>query len=421
MATPRLVLERWFLVGVFVIPFVCLFAPGGLTIIGAALGFASLIAGAWRCARYHRGMLLLVCAFLLWAGLTTLWSIAPADSFSRWTKVVAVLVALAAALLAVNELGSSARANLQTTLAISWAAALVLMAIDTLVLHGDILHLVRPPYAESVWTFVPYKRSAAMLTLLAPAVLSILVGRGRLLLAATQLGLLCLVLWTISATTALLTLIAGISTFGLCAVVPKSWLRGVPAVVAAIMFLTPAVIMVVPRDMSPLASSVSTSALHRAAIWRFAVDRIAERPLFGWGMDSSRAIPGGKSPAPLVHWLRAGHPTDAQPDDLIRYLEDTQPELMPLHPHNVALQWWMELGGIGAVLAALVTWRLGFGVVSTNADRCRPAAGAATLVIAMTLAAASYGAWQSWWLSALGITAICAVFTWSENEPRVQV
>jgi O-antigen ligase len=36
------------------------------------------------------------------------------------------------------------------------------------------------------------------------------------------------------------------------------------------------------------------SVWHRAEIWSFVASRIVERPIAGWGLDSSRALPGGK-------------------------------------------------------------------------------------------------------------------------------
>ena len=79
------------------------------------------------------------------------------------------------------------------------------------------------------------------------------------------------------------------------------------------------------------ADAIKGSAGHRLLIWSFVGERIAERPLLGWGLDASRAIPGGK--------------------------EEIRPGLtrLPLHPHNAALQVWLELGMPGALLAALLS------------------------------------------------------------------
>src|SRR5207244_777034 len=82
--------------------------------------------------------------------------------------------------------------------------------------------------------------------------------------------------------------------------------------------------------------SLRTSALHRLIIWRFATDHIAERPVLGWGMDASRELPGGKTS--VRDYL------DLPPSIVL------EGSVMPLHPHDAILQWWVELGIIGAVL-----------------------------------------------------------------------
>ena len=127
------------------------------------------------------------------------------------------------------------------------------------------------------------------------------------------------------------------------------------------------------------ADSVKNSGGHRLLIWRFAGDRIAEHPLIGWGLDSSRMVPGGKEQA--------------------RQWQD----LMPLHPHNAALQLWLELGLPGAALFALLVsllwWRL--------ADAAWPplytAAAGGGLTAALVILFEAYGVWQEWWLGALAL------------------
>jgi exopolysaccharide production protein ExoQ len=122
---------------------------------------------------------------------------------------------------------------------------------------------------------------------------------------------------------------------------------------------------------------VKFSAWHRLMIWSFAGDRIAERPLRGWGLDASRAIPGGDGPISQGRvWL-------------------------PLHPHNAAIQVWLELGVPGAVLFALIVAWLWFGLAETNWPRLFTAAAGASLTTALVAAIGAYGIWQEWWIGAL--------------------
>jgi O-antigen ligase len=121
------------------------------------------------------------------------------------------------------------------------------------------------------------------------------------------------------------------------------------------------------------------SAGHRLLIWSFVGDRIAEHPLRGWGLDTSRSIPGGS--------------VDARPGE--KYL--------PLHPHNSALQVWLELGAPGAVLFALVIaglwWRLG----DARWPRLYSAATFGSFTAALAVAAAGWGIWAEWWLGTLAL------------------
>lgn len=116
----------------------------------------------------------------------------------------------------------------------------------------------------------------------------------------------------------------------------------------------------------------------RVHIWRFAAERINERPWLGWGMDASRV------------W----------------------PDNIPLHPHNAALQVWLELGLVGAAIAALF-WTWLWGRMGAIAERSRTSAamGAAVAAAYLTIGGLSFGVWQEWWLAlgALGVV-VCQVF-----------
>jgi O-antigen ligase len=135
------------------------------------------------------------------------------------------------------------------------------------------------------------------------------------------------------------------------------------------------------------------SAAHRLIIWQFVGERIAERPLLGWGLDSSRAIPGGH--------------------DTVQSFS----ERLPLHPHNAALQLWLELGVLGGMLGAfIVAWP------ALRIDRAlargAPQAVAVGLVAATAVVALlGFGIWQSWWVATLGLVSMCAVAILPSSAP----
>jgi O-antigen ligase len=115
-------------------------------------------------------------------------------------------------------------------------------------------------------------------------------------------------------------------------------------------------------------------------IWKFTADRIAERPMFGWGYDSSRAIPGSTA------------------------LLNTASPALPLHPHNGLLQWWLELGAVGAALggALLIGLLRAIGRIGRAPDR---AAALGLYAGAMTVVNLSFGIWQGWWVATLFLSA----------------
>lgn len=102
----------------------------------------------------------------------------------------------------------------------------------------------------------------------------------------------------------------------------------------------------------------------RLGFWRHAVGWIADHPIRGWGLDASRVFGPG----------------------------------IILHPHDAALQVWLELGGVGAVLAAA------FWVLSLRRlERLKPDVAAiglgASAVVFLWFGAVNFGEWQEWWLA----------------------
>lgn len=135
------------------------------------------------------------------------------------------------------------------------------------------------------------------------------------------------------------------------------------------------------------------SAQHRVAIWEFSVERIADKPLLGWGFDASRHIGaafGG--------------------------IGETGRDILPLHPHNAPLQFLLELGAIGALLAlgvlCLVALRLD--TLTPRAREC----GQALFVATLAVGCLAFGLWQNWWLALIVSVGLLVPLTAGPAPPR---
>ena len=136
--------------------------------------------------------------------------------------------------------------------------------------------------------------------------------------------------------------------------------------VATVGFLMPLLVLGVrdTGDYGVLEDEVQLSWSARMRYWSHTIDWIGDRPVRGWGLDASRAMGPG----------------------------------IQLHPHNGALQIWLELGLIGAVAAAAF-WALSLSRLSRDEPDLAMTGVAGSLVAYVLFAWVNFGQWQQWWLA----------------------
>ncbi|HTV90716.1 MAG TPA: O-antigen ligase family protein [Stellaceae bacterium] len=377
----------------FLLPPLLALAPRGAAPLAAVAGlfaFISMLAQPGRRAAALSLPAVLLGALIVWGGLSALWSLDPGRSL----LLAARLCGLFAAGLALATASGGIRAPHRLRLALAAGTTLgIALALADLASAGGLSRYVsaRPFIAPRL------NQEAAWVALLLLPIVVLLFARFRLPALAAAAALTAAV-FALDDTTAKLALAASLPVAALFYLRRTAAAR-VAAALAALAILTAPVTL--PRlarlpGVFAAADAVKSSAGHRLLIWSFAGDRIAERPFLGWGLDSARAIPGGKDEIrPGQSWL-------------------------PLHPHDGAIQVWLELGAPGAALMALFVGWLWLSLGDAAWPPAYAAAAAGSLTAALLVAASGWGLWEEWWIGTLELAmfAITALAPLAAPIPR---
>jgi O-antigen ligase len=185
-------------------------------------------------------------------------------------------------------------------------------------------------------------------------------------------------------------LIAGVTAWLATYALGQRFVLVMAAIAIAGVLLTPLWVKTVakPENLHAVMPDIRLSALQRTYMWDFAIDRTVERPILGWGFDTSRHLPHGDEVLETEIFHAAG-----------------TEQRMGTHPHNWFAQTWVELGAVGALLLAALIAVLGR-LVARQADRSLQAAMAGCFGFALVMINLMWGMWQSWWLSSLGIAIV---------------
>jgi O-antigen ligase len=369
-----------------------------LALVAALAALPALAAARWHVPWSLRMLALAVAAMLVWCWLSALWAIDPGLALARAGKLTVVAVVGLTLLAGVFALPPRRLWWLGAGLCAGLALALALMAIDAALL-GALRRAIRDDPAY--YGIASLNRGATLAALLVwPAAAWLWREAKRRGAAWPRLAALALVggciglLALLESQSSAAALGAGLAGFVLVALGRGLVTRllafgfGIGTMAAPALPFT----LLAPERVIDWAGGLASPAVHRLYIWRFTAERILERPLLGWGLDSSRVIPGRDT---LVTQVNPFLPWEAY----------GKMPLLPLHPHNAPLQLWLELGLPGAALLALLGGGLLYGVARALRDRLDAAAAVSTLVVALALSSFSYGIWQTWWLGALWLTA----------------
>ena len=366
----------WLMVGAAAIaPLLAWLGPLGFAVLVAAVGLLAL--PAVRMTDEDRPALIALFALLIWAAVSTTWSPYHPKHVKDGTIVKMAFElplywsAICAARRADPRLAKLALAVLAFGFTALGAVLLVEAATGALVyrtLHVALYEPIRPDLAirnvaqatfvlALLWPLAALGAPAKLRPWLA-AFMVISAGIGAHVFQADA-----------PLMSVLLSPIVGLAVY--------RWPRGAPkafAGVAAVFFLVmPAVVWGVRTlaDYTELENAIPLSWGERMGYWSHAIDWIADKPLQGWGLDASRMFGPG----------------------------------IVLHPHDAALQIWLELGAIGA-LSAAVFWGVTLPRLARPAPSLAAAATAASSATFLLYLAVNFGVWQEYWLALGALVAV---------------
>jgi O-antigen ligase len=350
----------------------------GFTVLMALMGLLGL--PSLRISEEDRPAAVVLLVGLVWAAMSTAWSpfhpsrLGSNTAFKLAIEVPVFWSAVWAARTADPRLQQLALKVLAWGGAIFGLLLLVEFATDVRVyeaLHVRFYAPIRHDIAE-----VKIAHSAFVLALVSPLAIAAAwrAGLNPWIVAPAPLGAVLAAVRFKAEAPALAVVFAAV-----IALAVWRWPRGGPralSIAAAVYWLgAPFVIwgLRVGGFYDRLQSRVELSWSMRMDYWRHALDWTRDHPIRGWGLDASRVFGPG----------------------------------IVLHPHDNALQVWLELGAVGAVLAAAFWW-----IVLNRLRRDRPdpaaAAVAAAGAVYLLFGALNFGAWQDWWLSLGALLAVAA-------------
>ena len=374
------------------LPVVCVVAPKGTVVLLLLAAALAVPIHWWAHRRFPVPDLPIAIALALlvvWCAIASIWSDDSLRSLGLALRVAVILGAGLVLFPIADTLDDAARKRIGRWLVAGFGLSLALVAVET-GLDYPVLGLLKTVEAgtEAVW----FDRGAVALALIVWPVTALLWARGlgwKALALPVALGIASLFLESAAAT-------LGLAAGGATVLLALSHRKVGRALTIAASVLGFVAMPFAAREMHGhgwhRADWLSASAQHRVEIWNFSVQRIAEKPVLGWGFDGSRH-------------MQALYPN----------ANSAGRDIAALHPHNAPLQIMLELGAVGTVIALALLWLIAIRLDGAT-GRTR-IVGQALFVAALAIASVAHGTWQNWWLALVVSAALLVPLTASRSKP----
>ena len=372
---------------------VAIAAPLMTTWLAVIAGLACLPHLDIRKLARSRGATLMLAAaalLILWSAVGSQWSVAPAHSLQKAVELIAFTVGGTALLLGALQVDANGQRRIGNALIAGLIIAAAIIVFER-VTDVALANLLAGTSENRLSPLSHLNRAASLLALYPWLAIALMWERFSFPALLATLAVPFVLLLSLDPSTPVLAFAFAAAIFLL-----GRWRPHIAGVaLAGIVLATFIGAPFADHASAAIASlfdsfNITESTIrHRFDIWAFVGERIMDRPLSGWGLDASRAIPGGDT----VITNEAGQ----IPNRLATNL--------PLHPHNAPLQVWAELGLPGALIAAAIATTAITATARLAGGRARAAASLAVVAAAVLVSEMSYGIWQGWWLSTLWLIA----------------
>ena len=364
------------------------FSWPSVTPVMVAAALAALACGGWRWSLLPRWLAALCLLLLLYGAASVSWSLEPLGSLRLAAQLLGTFVAGLVLVDAARGLAPEEREISEKGLVLGFLIGLALLEImlltrARLVDYVRDLPLLAPVIGHQRPFYFPVGFDPAMtlVVLLSWPCVRFAWRRYGAAAAIALAGVAFAIVLQSESMTAKFAFALGIAVCVCARLAPRVAVAVVAAtlilwVVAAPLILRPEVLGWLPQAL-PVKAPKQSSLTHRLGIWSFVIERIDERPVLGWGFDSSR-------------WMPGGHEAFKR-----------NAELLPLHPHDAALQLRLDLGIPGVVLGVSFVLALFRAIAGSPGDADERALQLAFAVAAFVFAAFSYNLWHVWWLTML--------------------
>lgn len=348
-----------------------------------------------------KGAIYIVAPIILLALASVSWTIAPAESWERCLKLIPVLISGVAYLSVLQIYGARLLPIVTRLFPLVTVFALALALIDHMS-HGAIYSLLRGLPLDEEFNVSELNRGVIVLILCLIPTYALMrydqdfwnLKRCRVYMALILCLLVGIIFTTDSQSAHLIIAVCTVFWF-LFPVTSRAAWYGLWALLTASIFTAPWLAQYMFNAMPALIGDIEwfqqSYALNRLEIWDYIGRYIEANPYYGFGIEVTRSIDNFDS----------------------AFLYDEKATV--LHPHNFALQFWIEFGVIGAAFSSVLIGYILRALMQMEAQYARLG-----LVVFMGLlcpAATAYGLWQGWFIGLFFMmSGYCVVFMQSQSR-----